>query len=73
MASLTIPVERISEEASHLQPRRFFLMLLMFPFLALGWTARGIWTLCALAYAAVKVGWQIGPTGPKGSPGRGGR
>lgn len=74
MASLTIPVDQIREEARQVDPVRVLLAVLVAPFLAVGWTARAVWTLLTLAYAAVKVGWQVGPQGPsRGDRPRGAR
>ncbi|MGW5259679.1 hypothetical protein ACWEQG_01810 [Microbispora sp. NPDC004025] len=66
MVTLSIPMEQIREEARQLDPVRVLLAVLVAPFLAVGWTARAVWTLLTLAYAAVKVGWQVGPQGPSG-------
>lgn len=67
MVTLSIPVEQVREEARQVDPVRVLLAVLVAPFLAVGWTARAVWTLLALAYAAVKVGWQVGPAGPSGA------
>jgi len=67
MVTLNIPLDQIREEARQVDPAKLFLTILVAPFLAVGWIARAVWTLVTLAYAAVKVGWRVGPSGPSGA------
>lgn len=62
MVTLNIPAGQIRAEAAKLEPVKVLLWLLAAPFLLLGWSARALWFVLSMAIAAVKVGWETGPS-----------
>ncbi len=56
--ALSIPLERIEEQARTADPRRALLTaVLLLPF-ALGWTARRAWMALVYLWSAIVAGWQ---------------
>lgn len=54
---LSLPLEQIQTEAKEVDLKKFFLTLLVFLPIALGWLAGNVWLFLKLVIASVKVGW----------------
>lgn len=62
MAILEVPVEAINAKARELSLAKGLLALIALPFILLGLAVKAVYFAVVWAYAAVLVGWEMGPS-----------